>query len=78
MERSKALQLIEKAIRKVVKEYPEVIQEEDVLADHMDSLNVVEIGIDLERELDCKIPDEIMEGWRTVKNIVDTIVKIET
>ena len=52
------------------------MNEADTVKDIIDSLDRVEVAIDLERIMNVNIPDETVESWVTIKDIVDTIEKI--
>jgi len=51
------------------------IGEKDALIDMIDSLDEIEIAVDIEKELNCRIPDEEQEAWQTVGDIVTTYQK---
>jgi acyl carrier protein len=38
----------------------------------MDSLDVIQLEIDMEKSLQTSIPDWRVEEWKTVQNIIDT------
>ena len=42
----------------------------------MDSLDIVEVILDLETEFGVNITDEIGSGWITVKDIIKSVTKI--
>jgi acyl carrier protein len=39
----------------------------------LDSLDVVELTLEVEREFDIRISDKEMEEWKTVKDVLDSI-----
>jgi acyl carrier protein len=39
----------------------------------LDSLDVVELTLEVEREFDIRISDKEMEEWETVKDVLDSI-----
>lgn len=41
----------------------------------LDSLDVVELTMDVEREFDIRISDTEMEEWSTVQDVLDSINK---
>lgn len=41
----------------------------------LDSLDVVELTMDLEREFNLAISDPAMEGWKTIQDIIDYVSK---
>lgn len=50
------------------------ITEETNLKDFMDSLDVVEFTMELEKETDKSITDSSVESWETVKDVIDTLL----
>jgi acyl carrier protein len=51
------------------------MQESDRLDKHFDSLDRIELAIDLERELNCNISDGVIDSWQTIKDVIDTMSK---
>lgn len=41
----------------------------------LDSLDSIELLMSLEDELSIEIPDEEVENWKTVQNVVDYVVR---
>ncbi len=75
MTRDEIFTLIQKRLAELIETEPEKIQlttrlEEDLEAD---SLDLVELAMSLEEELSLEIPDEELEGIRTVGDAVDFV-----
>jgi acyl carrier protein len=75
MTRDEVFALIQKRLAELIECPPESIQlttrlEEDLEAD---SLDLVELAMALEEELSLEIPDEELEGIRTVGDAVDFV-----
>ena len=53
----------------------EEIREEDDLYNDLeyDSLDTVELMMDIEKELDVQIDEEYTDKWKTVKDVLDTV-----
>lgn len=45
------------------------------LKDVMDSLTIVEITLEIEKSLNCRIEDSEVEEWKTVQDIVNSYQK---
>lgn len=69
-------------VRRIVGEYtetaPEAIREENSLEVDLgcDSLDVVEISMEVEEHFGISVPDEIAEQGRTVGGIVDGVLQL--
>jgi acyl carrier protein len=48
---------------------------ETLLEDVMDSLDVVEITLEIEKKLNCRIEDSEVEEWKNVQDIVNAYQK---
>jgi acyl carrier protein len=44
----------------------------------LDSLDVVELCMEVEREFDIQISDVEVESWRTVEDVIQTIEKLKS
>lgn len=54
--------------------YDEIDAKKDLRNDlGMDSLDIVEVVFDLQRELKISIPDQKSEKWKTVQDIINTV-----
>jgi len=51
---------------------------EDSLVDNLglDSLDAADIGLKMEAEFRIHIPDEVMNKWVTVQDVVNTVIKL--
>lgn len=49
--------------------------EETTLSDRIDSIEILEFAIKLERKLNIHISDDVIENWSTISDIIDTIVE---
>ena len=48
-----------------------ITMESDLLNDlHADSLDIMELVMDLEKQYNTEVPDEVLQNMRTVKDIV--------
>lgn len=69
--REKVIDLITKLS---FKEKEEIKEEDDLYNDlEFDSLDTVELMMDIEKELDIYINEEYTDKWMTVKDVLDTI-----
>lgn len=54
--------------------YDEIDVKKDLRNDlGMDSLDIIEVVFDLQRELKIFIPDQKSEKWKTVQDIIETV-----
>jgi acyl carrier protein len=53
------------------------ITPETKLDEFLDSLDIVEIAVQIERKLNCHISDLEIEGWETMTDIIDTYIKYQ-
>lgn len=51
--------------------------DEDLLA-YVDSLGVIELSMTLETIIHAPIPDAVLEGWKTPKDVLAGLAQIET
>lgn len=54
---------------------PEDFSSETLLEEIMDSLDVVEITMEIEKKLNCRIEDSEVEEWKTVQDVVNAYQK---
>ena len=75
MTRTDVFDLIQKRLAELIECDPETIKLETRLEEDLeaDSLDLVELAMALEEELSLEIPDEELEGIRTVGDAVDFI-----
>ena len=76
MERNNAISIVKGVFNERQPHYADEMNEADKVKDIIDSLDRIEVAIDLERIMNVNIPDETVESWVTIKDIVDTIEKI--
>ena len=76
MERNKAISILKGVFNERQPDYADKMYEADKVEDIIDSLDRIDVAIDLERIMNVNIPDETVECWITIKDIVDTIEKI--
>ena len=76
MERNKAISILKGVFNERQPDYADKMNEADKVEDIIDSLDRIDVAIDLERIMNVNIPDETVECWITIKDIVDTIEKI--
>lgn len=55
------------------------IKPESLLIDdlHADSLDIVELVMDIEQTFEVEIPDELLPGMKTVEDIVNALIKLK-
>ena len=54
--------------------YDEIDAKKDLRNDlGMDSLDIIEVVFDLQRELKIFIPDQKSEKWKTIQDIIETV-----
>ncbi|NCB02955.1 MAG: acyl carrier protein [Spirochaetia bacterium] len=54
--------------------YDEIDVKKDLRNDlGMDSLDIIEVVFDLQRELKIFIPDQKSEKWKTIQDIIETV-----
>lgn len=73
---TKKMETREKVIEMVLRfSSKEEIREEDDLYNDLgyDSLDTVELMMDIEKELDVQIDEEYTDKWKTVKDVLDTV-----
>ena len=77
MTRTDILELIRGRLAELIECEPAQIQLETRLEEDLeaDSLDLVELAMALEEELSLEIPDEELEGIRTVKDAVDFVAE---
>lgn len=75
MERENTIETLKKVLQNHHSDYVAEMQQSDRLDKHFDSLDRVELAIDLERELNCSLPDSVIDSWQTIKDVIDTISK---
>ena len=54
---------------------PEDFSSETLIEEIMDSLDVVEITMKIEKKLNCRIEDSEVEEWKTVQDVVNAYQK---
>lgn len=65
--------VIEMMLRYSEKSKEEIREEDDLYNDlGFDSLDAVELTMDMEKELGVQIDEEYTDKWRTVKDVLDT------
>ena len=65
--------VIEMVLRFSEKSKEEIREEDDLYNDlGYDSLDTVELMMDIEKELDVQIDEEYTDKWKTVKDVLDT------
>ena len=76
--RGPVLEQVKQIVAQHVEAEPETIRETDALEADLgcDSLDVIEISMELEEEFDISVPDEIMEDIRTVSDVVDGVLQL--
>ena len=63
---------------KVNSTYEEIDAKKDLRNDlGMESLDIIELVLDLQRELKIFIPDQKSEKWKTVQDAIDTINELK-
>lgn len=63
---------------KVNSTYEEIDAKKDLRNDlGMESLDIIELVLDLQRELKIFIPDQMCEKWKTVQDAIDTINELK-
>lgn len=63
---------------KVNSTYEEIDAKKDFRNDlGMESLDIIELVLDLQRELKIFIPDQKSEKWKTVQDAIDTINELK-
>ena len=66
--------VIEMVLRFSEKRKEEIREEDDLYNDlGYDSLDTVELMMDIEKELDVQIDEEYTDKWKTVKDVLDTV-----
>lgn len=67
--------LIQRRLAELMEREPSQIDEDTKLVDDLDadSLDLVELAMAIEDELKLEIPDELLEGIRTVGDAVDLV-----
>ena len=66
--------VIEMMLRFSEKRKEEIREEDDLYNDlGYDSLDTVELTMDIEKELGVQIEEEYTDKWRTVKDVLDTV-----
>lgn len=66
--------VIEMMLRFSEKRKEEIREEDDLYNDlGYDSLDTVELTMDMEKEFGVQIDEEYTEKWKTVKDVLDTI-----
>lgn len=55
-----------------------VLEENQILRDDvgLDSLDTIELAIEIEKEFNISIPDQELEDWYTVEDVLETIYKL--
>ena len=56
---------------------PEKIQPDMCLYEYCDEIDIAEIIVDIEDAFDIEIPDEVVDSWVYVRDIVDYLEKTE-
>lgn len=63
---------------KVNSTYEEIDVRRDLRNDlGMESLDVIELVLDLQKEYNLHIPDQMCEKWKTVQDAIDTINELK-
>ena len=63
---------------KVNSTYEEIDVRRDLRNDlGMDSLDIIEVVFDLQRELKIFIPDQKSEKWKTIQDIIETVNELK-
>lgn len=75
MTRTEVFELVRRRLAELIEREPSTIEESTRLEEDLeaDSLDLVELAMSLEEELSLEIPDEELEGIRTVGDAVDFI-----
>ena len=75
MTRTEVFELVRGRLAELIEREPSTIEESTRLEEDLeaDSLDLVELAMSLEEELSLEIPDEELEGIRTVGDAVDFI-----
>jgi acyl carrier protein len=77
LSRDEIFELVRGRLAELIEREPDTIQLETRLEEDLeaDSLDLVELAMSLEEELSLEIPDEELEGIRTVGDAVDFIAQ---
>ena len=77
MTRTEVFELVRGRLAELIEREPSTISESTRLEEDLeaDSLDLVELAMSLEEELSLEIPDEELEGIRTVGDAVDFIAE---
>jgi acyl carrier protein len=77
MTKDEVFSLIQGRLAELIECDPETIKLETRLEEDLeaDSLDLVELAMSLEEELSLEIPDEELEGIRTVRDAVDFVAE---
>ena len=74
--RAELLQMFEKTATTIVEREFKAINETTVISElGIDSLNMLEIVGEMERQLKIQIPDEALAGVQTVKDLLNAVEK---
>lgn len=73
--RTSALTTIHDILSDLGWDNPKNFTEETTLSDRIDSIEILEFAIKLERKLNIHISDDVIENWSTISDIIDTIVE---
>ncbi len=73
--RTSALTTIHDVLSDLGWDNPKNFTEETTLSDRIDSIEILEFAIKLERKLNIHISDDVIENWSTISDIIDTIVE---
>lgn len=76
--RTSALTTIHEVLSDLGWDNPKNFTEETTLSDKLDSIEILEFAIKLERKLNIHISDSDIENWTTVSDIIDSIIDYTT